>query len=299
MPRKEAIFKGAGRLGGRASGTLTIGYPTVYANVKTYPMTQKEPKSRLLVRVHKEDGRKLKELVYCEGEDPYKLDEDGTPLYRGIEKDEIAHGYEIAKGMVRILSEKALEKIDEAIERLEGYRFVRFIPKQPIPGNYIERVYHLEPADEFNKKQYTLLMESLKMAERYILAKVIIRTEHPCVILPNEENEKLLAMYLTHFSPRVADSRKIEGIRHPRVDREEIELGAKLIATLEKIPKYQGKYAGIKNVREELLKQLIEDELEGKFVLPPEPVIEAVTKEKLMQALMEAESELARVGESK
>ncbi len=156
----------------RAISSGTISFGLVAIPVKLYT-TAESAKTVSFNMVHEACGTRLQYRYYCPTDD--KL----------VERDEIAKGYEFAKGQYVLFSEDELKALNpEATNAIEIREFVPLAEVDPI---YYEKSYFLGP-DKGGAKPYRLLAEALRETGRAALARYAARGKDYLVLVrPFEE----------------------------------------------------------------------------------------------------------------
>ncbi|MDP8905765.1 MAG: Ku protein [Chloroflexota bacterium] len=139
-------------------GAINFGMVTI--PVKLYSATeQKDVRFRLL---HRPDAAPIVEKRFCTVED------------REVEWDELARGYEVAKGEYVLVEP---EEIDEAgPETTRTIDIGDFVELEEIDPIYFQKSYFLEPAD-IGVKPFHLLRQALEETGRVAVARVAIRNK--------------------------------------------------------------------------------------------------------------------------
>lgn len=208
---------------------------------------------------------------------------------REVEMDEIARGYEYARGRYVIVEDEDLAALplrtDKAVEILD---FVRLDEIDPI---YFEKTYFLEPA-EGGAKAYALLRRALAETGRVALAKVALRAKESLAAIrvyrgagtvqpaPGE----ILVMETMFFPDEIRSYAELEGAyRAVEVSERELAVAVHLVESLSASfapERYRDEY------REALL-AVIEEKAEGEEVVAP-PAPEPARVVDLLEALEES-----------
>jgi len=132
-------------------------------------------------QLHKEDGSRVKQVLYCQAED------------KPIQRSEIVKGYEYEKGKYVIVDDEEIRKVAPKTARvMEIQEFVKATDVDPV---YMESSYYMAP-DEGGEKPYALLFESLKQMGYYGVAKVAMHNrEHVVILRPGDKGMVLHTMY--------------------------------------------------------------------------------------------------------
>jgi DNA end-binding protein Ku len=154
--------------------------------------------------LHKACGTRLKQQYICPKEDVV------------VEKDDIAKGYEFAKGQyvrftpeeIKALDEKASNSIDIA----------EFVPLSAVDRIYLEKVYYLAP-DKGGDRAYRLLAEALKTTGRAALGQYSARGKQYLVLV--RPLEGVLVMEQLHYQPELRSAAEVP---HPETPVKEAEL---------------------------------------------------------------------------
>jgi len=213
-------------------------------------------------QLHKHDGSRIKQVIYCQTED------------KPIPRDEIVKGYEYEKGKYVVVEDEDIKKVAPRTAKvMEIQEFVKSDEVDPV---FLESSYYMAP-DEGGEKPYSLLFEALKATKYYAVAKIAMHNrEHIVVVRPGKHGMVLHTMY---FADEV---RATEEFRTDtsQVKDKELSLARMLIESLAadfEPQKYHDTYR-------DNLKKMIEAKVEGhKVVETPQPHVAPVID--IMEAL--------------
>ena len=153
-----------------ASGTISFGLVAI--PIKLYTTGESSQTVRFSM-VHEKCGTKVKYRYYCPTDDEL------------VERDEIAKGYEFAKGQFVLFSDDELKALmPEATHAIE---ISEFVPLDKVDPIYFEKSYYLGP-DKGGAKPYRLLAETMAETERAALARYAARGKDYLVMLRPFEN---------------------------------------------------------------------------------------------------------------
>ncbi len=156
----------------RAISSGTISFGLVAIPVKLYT-TAESAKTVSFNMVHEPCGTRLQYRYYCPTDD--KL----------VERDEIAKGYEFAKGQYVLFSEEELKALNP--EPTNAIEIREFVPLDEVDPIFYEKSYFLGP-DKGGAKPYRLLAEALRETGRAALARYAARGKDYLVLVrPFEE----------------------------------------------------------------------------------------------------------------
>ena len=213
-------------------------------------------------QLHKQDGSRIKQMVYCQAED------------KPIPRTEIVKGYEYEKGKFVVVDDEEIKKVAPKTARvMEIQEFVKAGDVDPV---FLESSYYMAP-DEGGEKPYALLFEAMKETDYYAVAKVAMHNrEHVVIVRPGKRGMVLHTMYYAD------EVRRSEEFRTDatNVKEKELALAKMLVESLAgdfEPEKYKDAYR-------ENLRKMIEAKIEGhKVVETPAPHIAPVID--IMEAL--------------
>lgn len=236
-----------------------ISFGMVVIPVKLFTATESKDISFHLI--HEECGSRIKQVRWCPADD------------KEVPYDELARGYEYAKGQHVILTEDDFEKLPLASKHT--IELASFVNAKQIDPIYYEKSYYLEPT-EIGVKPYALLLRALEEKGLTAVAKLAIRNkERLCALRPADGTLMLETLYYP------------DEIRTERTQLEDVKVSdAELKMAFSLIDAYSEDFAPEKYHDEyrEALMELIEAKLQNREVVEePEPVPSNVTD--LMTAL--------------
>jgi DNA end-binding protein Ku len=187
----------------RAIGNATISFGLVSVPVSLYTASESSATVSFNM-LHKTCGTRLKQQYICPNE-------GGV-----VEKDDIAKGYEFAKGQyvrftpeeIKALDEKATNSIDIA----------EFVPLAAVDRMYLDKVYYLGP-DKGGDRAYRLLGEALKVTGRAALGQYSARGKQHLVLV--RPLDGVLVMEQLHYA---AELRPVTEVPHPETPVKDAEL---------------------------------------------------------------------------
>jgi DNA end-binding protein Ku len=211
--------------------------------------------------IHEECGSRIKQVRWC------PVDDKEVPY------NELARGFEYAKGQHVILTDEDFEKLPLASKHT--IELTSFVDASEIDPVYYEKSYYLEPT-EVGVKPYALLLRALEEKGLTAVAKLAIRNkERLCALRPAAGT----LMLETLFYP--------DEIREERAQFDDVQISdAEMKMALSLIDAYSEEFEPAKYHDEyrEALMELIEAKLSNQeIVVQPEPTPSNVTD--LMAAL--------------
>ncbi len=165
-------------------------------------------------QLHKEDGSRIKQVIYCQSED------------KPIPRSEIVKGYEYEKGKYVIIDDEEIKKVaPKTAKVMEIQEFVKADDVDPV---FLESSYYLAP-DEGGEKPYALLFEALKQTKYFGIAKIAMHNrEHVVVLRPGDRGMVLHTMY---YADEVRRSDEFRTDAH-ELKEKELNLAKMLVESL-------------------------------------------------------------------
>jgi DNA end-binding protein Ku len=213
-------------------------------------------------QLHKHDGSRIKQVLYCQAED------------KPIPRTEIVKGYEYEKDRYVVIEDEEIKKV--APQTAKVIEIQEFVKNDEVDAIYLETSYYMAP-DEAGEKPYALLFEALKKTNYVGIAKIAMHNrEHVVILRPGDNGVIMHTMYFAHEIRQVDEFRTDLNL----VKEKELALAINLIEAMcaEFEPnKYKDEY------RENLM-SMIEAKKSGEaIVATPEPHREKVVD--IMEAL--------------
>jgi DNA end-binding protein Ku len=191
-----------------SSGTISFGLVTI--PVKLYS-TGESAVGIHFNMVHKECGTQVKQRYYCPTDD------------RLVEKDEIAKGYEFAKGQFVQFTDEELKALNP--EPTNAIDIAEFVPGEQVDPIYFEKSYYLGP-DKASARPYRLLTKAMRETGRVALARYRARGKDYLVLLrPFKDG---LVMEQLRYADEVRSFEEVP-IGDADVKPQELDLALKLI----------------------------------------------------------------------
>jgi DNA end-binding protein Ku len=227
-------------------GHLTFGL--VSFPVKLYSAARSESIS--FNQLHKADGSRIKQVLYCQAED------------KPIPRSEIVKGYEFEKDRYIVIEDEEVKKV--APQSAKVMELLEFVPNDQVDPIYLETSYYLAP-DEAGEKPYALLFDALKKSGRVGVAKIAMHNrEHIVILRPGKNGVLMHTMYYSHEIRKVDEFRTDVSL----VKDKELALASSLIEALAadfEPDKYHDTY------RDNLLKMIEAKKQGAEVVATPEP----------------------------
>lgn len=175
----------------RPIGSATIAFGLVSVPVKLYSSSESAA-SVSFNMVHKTCGTRLKQQYICPKENVV------------VEKDEIAKGYEFAKGQFVLFTPEEIKNLDE--KATNTISIDEFVPLAEVDRIYLEKVYYLGP-DKGGERAYRLLGEALKETGRAALGQYAARgQEHLVLVRPKDG---VLVLEQLHYNDELRSSSEV------------------------------------------------------------------------------------------
>ena len=132
-------------------------------------------------QLHKHDGSRVKQVLFCQAED------------KPISRDEIVKGYEYEKGKYVVIDDEDIKKVAPKTARVMEIQ--EFVESKQVDPVFLDSSYYMAP-DEGGEKPYALLFTAMKETGRYAVAKIAMHSrEHVVIVRPGERGMVLHTMY--------------------------------------------------------------------------------------------------------
>jgi DNA end-binding protein Ku len=194
----------------RSMASATISFGLVSVPVSLYS-TSESAASVSFNMVHKKDGTRLKQQYICP--------KDGEV----VERDDIAKGYEFAKGQFVIFSPEELKALDE--KATNAIDVNEFVPLSEVDRLYLEKAYFLGP-DKGGERAYRLLSKALEATGRAALGQYSARGKQYLVLV--RPMNGVLVMEQLHYPAELRSAADVP-IEDVPVKEAELALARQLI----------------------------------------------------------------------
>jgi DNA end-binding protein Ku len=187
----------------RPIGSATIAFGLVSVPVSLYSASESSATVSFNM-LHKSCGTRLKQQYICPNEGEV------------VEKDDIAKGYEFAKGKYVTFTPEEIKALDE--KATNSIDIAEFVPLAAVDRIYLEKVYYLGP-DKGGDRAYRLLGEALKATGRAALGQYSARGKQHLVLL--RPLDGVLVMEQLHYAPELRPAAEVP---HPETPVKDAEL---------------------------------------------------------------------------
>jgi DNA end-binding protein Ku len=167
-------------------------------------------------RINKKTGNRLKQQMVDA--------ETGEP----VERDDIARGYEYAKGQYIIVEDDELAKIK--IESTHTVDIDSFVPRSEIDDRYLDSPYYIAPTDQVGQEAFSVIRDAMREKKMVGLARVVLtRREHVVMLEPFDKG--LLATTLRYPYELRGEADYFEDIPDLKLPAEMMKLAAHIVDT--------------------------------------------------------------------
>lgn len=261
------------------NGSLSFGLVTIPVGLAV-AQDRKDVSFRTL---HRECRTPIKQRRWC-------------PVHeREVSPDELAKGWEFAKGQFVIVEEGELEAL--ALQRSRSIELLRFVPLAQVDPLYFDRAYYLAPAsDPVGRRPYALLLRALEATGMAAIGRFVLwNKENLCLVRAHGD---ALVLELLYYAEDLRSAAEIaEAVAETEVRDAELAMATQLVESL------VGDFdpSEYRNTYRDELRRLLQAKLEGREIVQPEPAPEAPVID-LMEALrasVEAAKQRTPDGEAK
>ncbi len=257
--------------------SATISFGLVSVPVSLYS-TSESAASVSFNLVHKKDGTRLKQQYICP--------KDGEV----VERDQMAKGYEFAKGQFVIFSPEELKALDEKATNTIDVN--EFVPLSEVDRLYLEKAYFLGP-DKGGERAYRLLTKALEDTGRAALGQYSARGKQYLVLV--RPMDGVLVMEQLHYQAELRGAADVP-IQDVPVKEAELALARQLIEQTATDEFHPEKYHD--TVRERVL-EAIQQKVEGQEITAEAPAEPETKILDLMEALKASLSKKGAAGAEK
>ena len=187
----------------RSIGTATISFGLVSVPVSLYSASESSATVSFNM-LHKSCGSRLKQQYICSKEGGI------------VEKDDMAKGYEFAKGQYVTFTPEEIKALDE--KATNSIDIAEFVPLNAVDRMYLDKVYYLGP-DKGGDRAYRLLGEALKATGRAAVGQYSARGKQHLVLV--RPLDGVLVMEQLHYQ---AELKPAAEVPHPETPVKEAEL---------------------------------------------------------------------------
>ncbi|HUO86427.1 MAG TPA: Ku protein [Thermoanaerobaculia bacterium] len=233
----------------RAMGSATVSFGLVAIPVKLYSTGDSSEAVRFNM-VHRTCGTRLQYRYFCPTDEIF------------VERDEIAKGYEFAKGQYVLFTDEELKALNP--EPTNAIDIGEFVPLEEVDPIFFEKSYYLGP-DKGGAKPYRLLAEAMKKSGQAAVARYAARGKDYLVLLrPFDEG---LIMQQLRYADELRAFSEIP-VGEGAVKSSELDLALKLIEQIAEKEFHPERYEDEQRKRTwELINLKVEGE---EIVAPPE-----------------------------
>jgi DNA end-binding protein Ku len=217
--------------------------------------------------LHKDDLSRIQMKIYCPEDEEV------------ISRSDTVKGYEYAPDKYVVITDEDLEKVP--LKTVRSIEIEQFTRAEEEDGNvrFVKQAYYLEP-DKIGRKAFYLLKQVLEEEGLTAICKVVIKDREALAAL--DPFGKTLLLTTLHWPDEIRSTGELE---LPEEDFDfkpaEKQMAKQLVAAMTgafRADDYKDQYR-------EALMQIIEQKVEGKEVVEPEPVEETGKLVDLMAAL--------------
>ena len=187
----------------RSIGTATISFGLVSVPVSLYSASESSATVSFNM-LHRTCGNRLKQQYICSKEGNI------------VEKDDIAKGYEFAKGQYVTFTPEEIKALDE--KATNSIDIAEFVPLDSVDRMYLDKVYYLGP-DKGGDRAYRLLGEALKVTGRAAVGQYSARGKQHLVLV--RPLDGVLVMEQLHYP---AELKPVAEVPHPEAPVKDVEL---------------------------------------------------------------------------
>ena len=167
-------------------------------------------------RINRKTGNRLKQQ---------NVDSETGEL---VPREDMARGYEVAKGQYLIVEDKEFEAIQ--IESTRTIDIDQFVPRNEIDERYIELPYYIAPDGQVGQDAFAVIRDTIGKLDMVALGRVVLtRMEHVIALEPRGRG--LLGMTLRYPYEVRDEAPYFEDIPELKLDKEMLDLATHIVST--------------------------------------------------------------------
>ena len=167
-------------------------------------------------RINRKTGNRLKQQ---------NVDSETGEL---VPREDMARGYEVAKGQYLLVEDKEFEAIQ--IESTRTIDIDQFVPRNEIDGRYIESPYYIAPDGQVGQDAFAVIRDTIGKLDMVALGRVVLtRREHIIALEPRGRG--LLGMTLRYPYEVRDEAAYFEDIPELKLDKEMLDLATHIVST--------------------------------------------------------------------
>jgi DNA end-binding protein Ku len=145
-----------------------------------------------------------------------------------VPREDMARGYEIAKGQYLIVGDEELEAVQ--IESTQTIDIDQFVPKSEIDERYIESPYYIAPDGQVGQDAFAVIRDTIGKLNMVALGRVVLtRREHVIALEPMGRG--LLGMTLRYPYEIRDEQSYFEDIPEVKLPKEMLDLATHIVNT--------------------------------------------------------------------
>jgi len=145
-----------------------------------------------------------------------------------VPRDDIARGYEVAKGQYLIVEDQELDAVQ--IESTRTIDIDQFVPKSEIDERYIDSPYYIAPDGQVAQDAFAVIRDTIGKLNMVALGRVVLtRREHVIALEP--KGRGLMGLTLRYPYELRDEASYFEDIPELKLPKEMLDLAAHIVNT--------------------------------------------------------------------
>jgi len=146
----------------------------------------------------------------------------------GVPREDIARGYEVAKGQYLIVEDEELDAVQ--IESTRTIDIDQFVPRSEIDERYIDSPYYLAPDGQVGQDAFAVIRDTIGKLNMVALGRVVLtRREHVIALEP--KGRGLMGLTLRYPYELRDEASYFEDIPELKLPKEMLDLAAHIVNT--------------------------------------------------------------------
>ena len=196
-------------------GRVTFELSLVSCPIALYPASSLSEKVSFN-RINRKTGNRLKQQ---------NVDSETGEV---VPREDMARGYEVAKGQYLIVEDDEFEAVQ--IESTRTIDIDQFVPKNEIDERYIESPYYIAPDGQVGQDAFAVIRDTIGKMNMVALGRVVLtRREHVIALEP--KGRGLFGMTLRYPYEVRDEAPYFEDIPELKLDKEMLDLASHIVNT--------------------------------------------------------------------
>ena len=144
-------------------------------------------------------------------------------------REDIARGYEVAKGQYLIVQDERLDAVQ--IESTRTIDIDQFVPKSEIDERYIDSPYYIAPDGQVGQDAFAVIRDTIGKLNMVALGRVVLTRREHVIALENRKGRDLMGLTLRYPYEICDEASYFEDIPELKLPKEMLDLATYIVST--------------------------------------------------------------------